>query len=462
MATEILVFIPGTIGSELWDGDNRVWPGTTWEAIKGFSDARFQQLCKPALTARDIVRSAAGGFIAVYSSWIEAFESISRDGHRLFVEKPIGGATQTLYVFPYDWRVDLTVTSAKLADRLDAIVGKVADADLKLVCHSMGGVLARHYLESGAYTGRPAFARISLLVTFGTPHNGAAEAYAAATGLEKTTFLSIEQTRVLANDSRYPSVYQLFPSKTHSFIWDRDSKASYKDYPADAPEIVKKFGLTAAGLAAWTTFRSGLTGNRPSHIRYFFLVGSRQETMVRLLWTGTGLHPVKLDDSGDGTVSLPGAMDAATQSEFVGKSHVSLIETRPARETLAALFSATTLFSAQEMAATVTLAVRDLAVSTEDEIHVQIEFTPQIDHFKGALRFQRAVVPASGEAMATLTFEEMPAVPPKAIELTGAAFTYVTLKTGPIDIVGIYRPVLTQEGKPGEVVGPAFAVQAEA
>jgi len=459
MATEILVFIPGTLGSELWDGANKVWPGSTWEAIKGFNDTRFQQLLKPDLTPRDIVRSAAGGFIGIYSKWIEAFEAISRGGQQLFRENPPAGKTKTLYVFPYDWRVDLTATATLLADLLESILAKTADADIKLVCHSMGGVLARYYLESGSFNARSAFSHISLLVTLGTPHNGATAAFAAATGLDKTTFLSLEQTKTLANDTRYLSVYQLFPVKTHSFIWSLDSGSAYKDFPADDPAIVKKYGLTSAGLTAWTTFRAALTGTRPGHVRYFFIVGSRQETLVRLLWDGGTLQRVELEDAGDGTVSLSGAMDATTQSEFVGKSHVSLIETRPARQTLAALFGAETLFAAAELVQQVTLAVRDLAVTTDDEIHVQIEFVPPVDRFKGELKFERAVVPDAGESAGPLTFAEIPALNSMPVELIGTAFTYVTVKADPLELTGIYRPVLTQEGKASKTIGPAFAVQ---
>lgn len=458
MATEILVFIPGILGSELWDGADRVWPGSTWEAIKGFSDARFQQLLKPGLTPGDIVRSAAGGLIGIYDNWIAAFEAISRGGQPLFRENPGAGKTKTLYAFPYDWRVDLTVTATHLADFLDSIVATMADADVKLVCHSMGGVLARYYLESGTFEARTAFKHISLLATLGTPHNGATVAYAGATGLDKTTFLSIDQTRELANDPRYLSLYQLFPDKSHSFIWSRDPKSSSKDYAADDPALVKKFSLTSAGLTAWATMRAGLTGNRPKTVRYFYIVGSRQETLVRLLWDGSTLVPVELEDAGDGTVPLQGAMDTATQSEFVGKSHASLIETRPARQTLASLFGAETLFAAAELTAHVTLAVRDLAVTTDDEIHVQIEFVPQTDRFKGALTFERALVPEAGEPVAPLTFADI-GLPPVPVELIGTAFTYVTVKAGPLEFVGIYRPVLTQESSSVKTIGPAFAVQ---
>ena len=250
MATEILVFLPGTLGSELWSGDDRVWPGTPWDAIRGFSDERFQRLLQPDLEPRDIIRSAAGGIISIYDSWIDAFEGISRDGAPLFQEHPGDGRTPTLRVFPYDWRVDLRVTADRLAAFLDGIAARTPDADLKLVCHSMGGLVARYYLESGLFTGRAAHAKVSLLVTLGTPHNGAPVAFAAAIGQHHVTFLSQEQTKTVANDPRYTSLYQLFPDKTHSFIWDRDAGASIADRPADDQALVAAFGLRPAGLDA--------------------------------------------------------------------------------------------------------------------------------------------------------------------------------------------------------------------
>jgi hypothetical protein len=73
--------------------------------------------------------------------------------------------------------------------------------------------------------------------------------------------------------------------------------------------------------------------------------------------------------------------------------------------------------------------------------------------------FERAVVPDTAEPPVELrfaAFSQLKAVP---IELTGTSFTYVNLKTGPIDIRGIYRPLLRQEGSAAAVVGPAFAVQ---
>ena len=458
MATDVLVFVPGVLGSELWDAGGRLWPGSIWDAIAGFDDAKFARLLAPGLEARDIVRSAAGGLVAVYEPWVDAFEAIRRGGLQPFAENPAGGKTKTLYVFPYDWRLDITATAQMFADHLDGILGSVADADVKLVCHSMGGLVARYYLESGAFDQRPAFSRVSLLVTFGTPHNGATVAYAGAVGLHKTSFLSMDQTRQMANDPRYPSLYQMFPAPSHSFLWHDDPAQAWKTFPVDDPAIVARYGLGASSLQAWRTFRAGLTGAKGT-VRYFYIVGSRQETLTRLHWDGNDLRRFELDDAGDGTVPLPGALDLAVQCEFVGKSHASLIETRPARETLAGLFGGTTVLAAAHVGAT--LAVRDLVVSVVDAVHVQIEFVPEVSRFAGHLSFERADLPAAGTALTgTEQFVGVGFLPAIPVELNSDGISYLNLKTKPMQFAGVYRPVLTGEGMP-PIVGPSFVAQRE-
>lgn len=464
MAQEILVFIPGILGSELWDGQGRIWPGSLVDALTGFSDKDFQRLLKPGLEPRDILRDAAGGLVGVYRPWIKAFESVRRGGRQLFVEKPTDGAAKTLYPFAYDWRQDLRDTANKLADLLDEIVAKHGDVDLKMVCHSMGGLLARYYLESGLFSGRAGYSKVSLLLTFGTPHHGAPKAYASAIGLHKSEFLSIAQTRKLANDSRYPSLFQLFPSKGHSFIWAADPAAAYEEYPADETALVNRYKLDQDNLRAWQEFRHALTGNRPAGVRYFFIVGSTQETLVRFRWNGNELEPIERDDSGDGTVPLSGALQTSTQTDFVGKSHVSLIETRSARETLAALFGGTTVLAAGAIGA-VSLTVRDIVVDSETAVHVQISFEPEVDRYKGTLRFQRAELPDPDEAGAATTnadtvvpFKEITHLDGIPIELVSSGISYVNLKTAALQFPGVYRAVL-RNADGAEVSGPEFVVQ---
>ena len=457
MATTVLVFVPGTLGSELLDAQGRVWPGSLLEALTKFDTDKFARLLAPNLRPGDIIRSAAGGLVPIYKPWIEAFEAIVDDKlEQLFRENPSEGQPKTLRPFPYDWRLDLQDTTGALAGFLDSILTTIPDADIKLVCHSQGGMLGRFYLESGQFDARPAFSQISLFATFGAPHNGAPIAFAAAVGLHKADFLTTGQTRTLANSSQCPSLYQLFPASNHSFIWDSRKSSAAASLAADNATLVANFSLSEPNLAAWRAFRAGLTGRRPKHVRYFYVIGSRQQTLVRFIWDGSKtLTPEELDDAGDGTVSLLAAMELTTQSEFVGKSHASLIDTKQARETFASVFGAQTRFAAGPE---FSLSVRKPVVTTDEFIQVQIECRDTPDRLKAVLRFQRADIPDPAAPPTDLSFIDTSAAPVIPIDVTSVGLEFLNLKTPPITTRGVYRPVLIPEGKP-LVTGPRFVVQ---
>ncbi|MBC2642652.1 MULTISPECIES: lipase/acyltransferase domain-containing protein [unclassified Rhodococcus (in: high G+C Gram-positive bacteria)] len=81
------------------------------------------------------------------------------------------------FEFPYDWRRDNRVAARALARRTHEWLARWreksgnADAKLVLVCHSMGGIVARLFLE--LLDGRR---DTRTLVTFGTPYSGSVNA----------------------------------------------------------------------------------------------------------------------------------------------------------------------------------------------------------------------------------------------------------------------------------------------
>ena len=63
MPTPVLVFVPGTIGSELFDAQGRVWPGSLLEALTKFDNQKFQRLLAPNLKpGRLVVHPTANYF----------------------------------------------------------------------------------------------------------------------------------------------------------------------------------------------------------------------------------------------------------------------------------------------------------------------------------------------------------------------------------------------------------------
>ena len=113
--------------------------------------------------------------------------------------------------FPYDWRRDNRVAATRLAEQapkwLDAWRQDSGNADAKLVLlgHSMGGLVARHFLEEldGWQVTRQ-------LITFGTPYRGSLNAVDFLSNGMKKGFgpFSIDLSALLRS---LTSVYQLLP-----------------------------------------------------------------------------------------------------------------------------------------------------------------------------------------------------------------------------------------------------------
>lgn len=120
------------------------------------------------------------------------------------------GAGQMI-TFPYDWRLSNRHAAKRLETAaLDALKRWRADsgnagAKLWLVCHSMGGLVARYFCEclGGAADTRA-------IITLGTPHRGSVRALDALVNGKRfgLSFAAIDVTRTVRS---LPSAYELLP-----------------------------------------------------------------------------------------------------------------------------------------------------------------------------------------------------------------------------------------------------------
>ncbi len=83
----------------------------------------------------------------------------------------------TPMLFAYDWRKDVRETSRALQQFIEA--NTLENERVHIIGHSMGGLVARAYLEQTMNNNK-----VSSLVTVGSPHQGVASAYAAWSGGE--------------------------------------------------------------------------------------------------------------------------------------------------------------------------------------------------------------------------------------------------------------------------------------
>ena len=324
----VVLLVPGIMGSELRLGDESIWPGPFRRLIFQFD--RMEQLMREDLAVTDLVRRF--GPAEQYGALVRDLEACGFDER---------ATPPTFYPCPYDWRRDNRDSVRVLAERVDQAAADHAGlAEITLVGHSMGGLIARYYLESGQFATRPGFSAVRQFVAIGTPHRGSPLALTAALGQERRLFLSAEQILRFVSDPRFPSLYQLLPPPGEPYLWDWTE--AYRQVDVYEPSVAARLGLAQENLEAARAFHAGLDpARRPSGVRYFLFFGTRQTMVSTLLLYAEGekldVRRNVLAEAGDGTVPIWSATLSGLQGQPVGGAHGTLYKNPELRRTLAVL-----------------------------------------------------------------------------------------------------------------------------
>ena len=439
--SEIVVLVPGIMGSELRDGEQLIWPGTPLELL--FSYKKMASLLKPGLVASDVIRSVS--VVRIYAELISSLKSCGFD-------EPAG----TLVVFPYDWRKDNALAAAGLANCLDKIAARSPEATITLLAHSMGGLVSRNYLESGTYCERPGWSKVSNLITMGTPHRGAPMALAAALGQEKRLFLNAAQVAKLANDPQFPSLYQLLPPKDEPFAWNREVTARYAPTDIYDSKIAASLGLSAANLQSAVDFHATLNlARRPSGVRYFFFAGTRQETThaMHIDHDGVGHVARKVDrnDAGDGAVPFWSACITGVQGEPVGGEHGELFKDAGLKTILGALLGRPGVLAAPGPVPE--LSVRHKVVEPKQELNTTIDYPAGTTVFSGHLKWRRKVDGTGTEVADAAWFDA------DALQYHGPSIDHLTVKLAAPNYLGVYELALFRSGEAAPLASTEVFVQ---
>jgi phospholipase A1 len=330
--SEALILLPGIMGSQLWQDSHLIWPGSPAELFLPYG--KMAQLLDPDLKVGDVIRS-----VSISVQYQHLIDVLALCG---FSEE---GAQPTLRLCPYDWRKD----NAQAAGRLATAVQQVRtdhgpDVDITLLAHSMGGLVARYFLESGRYAEAncAGFDNIRRLLTVGTPHRGAPLALCAALGQVKRLFLSADQVKAIASRPEFPALYQLMPPPGEPFLWDTTPDARLADKSPYDEAVMVRLGLSAANVESARSFHAALdVARRPAGVPYFCFVGTRQPTLANVQGAFTGadtrVRGVEVSDAGDGTVPSWSASFAGMQQLAVGGEHGTLYQVPEVQRTMGAL-----------------------------------------------------------------------------------------------------------------------------
>jgi pimeloyl-ACP methyl ester carboxylesterase len=324
-STDLVVVLPGIMGSVLGQAtatkraeDNLVWAPTGGAAVRAVRNflGRAPQLALPDGVGDEhpddsVVPVALMPDLHVIPGlWtpIRGYDDLLKFLNRLgYQHRPSTRAANLLPV-PYDWRLSNRYNGQLLAgivepalDRWRAQGGQYQDAQVVFVCHSMGGLVARWYIEKcgGAEITRK-------LITLGTPWRGAGMAVDKLSNGVPVKIGPIDKIRLDVFSRSLPSLYQLLPE--YACI------AAGRDYLKTTETSIPE--LQTARVADVMSFYIDLQQaerDRPaSKSMTHMLVGSRQPTITTFTVTGGRAVPSEtfgtVNDYGDGTVPLTGAV----------------------------------------------------------------------------------------------------------------------------------------------------------
>ncbi|MBL7253059.1 lipase/acyltransferase domain-containing protein [Paractinoplanes lichenicola] len=343
---DVVVVIPGIMGSALVDAEKRpVWSlgaGSLVNAIRTLGRS-VRSLELPEGVGDDHPGDgieAVGlmpGLHVIPGLWspVAGYAGLlnflrGRRFHLIEADRP--GRIPNLITFPYDWRLSNRYNARLLARVAGDALARwreqpgMADAKLVIVAHSMGGLVARWFLEheQGAALTRS-------LITIGTPHRGSVKSLdTLANGIQPG--VGPLRLRLTPMARSMPSMYQLLP--TYACIRAADGGRVALGPGATA-------GLAGEMLADAAAFHAKLDTVTPETYVLHKVVGIRQPTLTTARLTGDRLvAALDIDgqlQAGDGTVPRLAAEPEpgrGTEVHEVAEQHGELQNSRSALDLL--------------------------------------------------------------------------------------------------------------------------------
>lgn len=220
---------------------------------------------------------------------------------------------KNLFEFPYDWRRDNRVAARQLSVKANAWLNAwrqssgAEDAKLIIVGHSMGGLIARYYIEC-----LEGWKQTRRLVTFGTPYAGSMYSLGTLVNGKKIKFFDLtDLARTLTALYQLLPVYRCYDGGDGKLV--RVSEAQIENLDAakakSAFEFYEAMRIAVESNLAIPAYADNRYDLRP-------IVGIEQPTAQSAVRDGDRVKLVRRradeDAKGDGTVPRP----SATPREF--------------------------------------------------------------------------------------------------------------------------------------------------
>jgi hypothetical protein len=345
--TTPVIIVPGIMGTELIDTnlvDNLIWPNAIKIAVDPLDlfldDLRMTEdgtSQNETITTRDIVRKSGDS-----NFWEDLVNNLSS-------AKYIEG--EDLFVFPYDWRLDVRTTATLLQNKIEEVKAARGVDKVDLIAHSMGGLLVKEYIKQ--YSG----SNIDKYIDLGTPNQGSPSSfmtlmYGDNLGVKYLKgIVSLSSGKIKEISQNMPSVYELLPSERYfdsdpSYVFDGPNGNRRLTY-AETNDYLKSAGRNAALVDRANAFHQEIDGLNPAAygVETYNIVGCGTPTIGKFYILQEGDHPiVNLGYvTGDGTVPLASAtaLPAAHTYYLHGAKHALMPSASGVKELVAGILTAT-------------------------------------------------------------------------------------------------------------------------
>ena len=334
---DAIVLVPGILGSELSRGGRCLWglsAKAVANAVTSLGGTLDELTLAPDgdLVSDDIeaVRVLPDLQLIPYLWKIDGYTAIAEALHRHFDLE----AGVNYFEFPYDWRRDNRVAAHRLQQashdwlRDWRRASGNDDARLIILAHSMGGLVARYFLEV-----LEGWRTTKALVSFGTPYRGSVNALRSlAEGIRKGPFGVVDLSRLARS---LTSLYQLLP--IYPCLRTTAGESLRLTERVVSPNLDAE--RVAAAFAFHREIREAVTSNqaderyRSRGYRLMPIVGTHQETLQSATIDEQGAlefvyRHAGADWKGDGTVprssATPVELGDQGRETFVATAHASI------------------------------------------------------------------------------------------------------------------------------------------
>lgn len=192
-----VVVIPGFFGSNLWMGEEKIWPSL--RAMGRLPDLMKWDPERPTeLTARGLIDQ-----VVIVPNVVRQEQY---GGLIDFLEQALGYQRgRDVFEFAYDFRQDLRTTAQQLGEAID---GWRRSRPVTLIAHSMGTLISRYYVNRlGGHR------QVDRMVLLGGPHAGSPKAVMNMAVPSNLLPFGVLGARIQEVMLTFPAIYHLLPEE---------------------------------------------------------------------------------------------------------------------------------------------------------------------------------------------------------------------------------------------------------